>query len=467
MKRSAFLALGMVFACSEAPSKEATSAPSPVLEVPDLVVDVATRRQHISGFGASSAWTAPTLSDELAEQFFSPETGLGLSLLRIQVRPEGNSFELATADLAVSYGARVWASPWSPPGELKTNGSSVGGALRPENYGTWAATLASFAASMQQRGTPLLGISAQNEPDYDAAWDSCVFTPTELADFVADHLIPALDEQAPDVRVVAPESANWNTLGEYGNALLDKPAAVDRLLAVATHDYGGSAFDFARVGMLGHELWMTETSDGNDTTPDTGMNSALAIASKLHVALTQANVSAWHYWWLLPRTDNIPDTNAGLTDPRTQLTKRAYALGHFSRFIRPDFVRVDTTKQLARQVMGSGYLSPDEQTLVVVLVSDKFEPLDQVVRVANMPLTKAELWVTDKDRSLERIDAASLSADASGTGATVHLTLPANSVLTLVLRTADAPLPTGGEGPTPAIPDPDRDASAATTPDAN
>jgi hypothetical protein len=109
--------------------------------------------------------------------------------------------------------------------------------------------------------------------------------------------------------------------------------------------------------------------------------------------------------------------------------------------------------------------------LVVVLVSDKFEPLDQVVRVANMPLTQAELWVTDKDRSLERTDGASLSADASGSGATVHLTLPPNSVLTLVLRTADAHAPTGGEVPTPAVPDPDtdadRDASAATAPDAN
>ncbi|HEY5321408.1 MAG TPA: hypothetical protein VIK58_01200, partial [Caldimonas sp.] len=43
-------------------------------------VDLTLSYQRIDGFGASSAWTANNLSDTLADQFFSPDVGIGLSL---------------------------------------------------------------------------------------------------------------------------------------------------------------------------------------------------------------------------------------------------------------------------------------------------------------------------------------------------------------------------------------------------
>jgi glucuronoarabinoxylan endo-1,4-beta-xylanase len=81
---------------------------------PPVVVDLTTHYQQIDGFGASSAWTAPNLSDAMADQFYSPDTGIGLSLLRIQIKPDGTTAELGTAKKAVARGVKVWASPWSP-----------------------------------------------------------------------------------------------------------------------------------------------------------------------------------------------------------------------------------------------------------------------------------------------------------------------------------------------------------------
>ena len=54
-----------------------------------MVVDAALEHQHIRGFGASSAWHSGGISDAVADQFFSPDSGLGLSLLRMRIAPDG------------------------------------------------------------------------------------------------------------------------------------------------------------------------------------------------------------------------------------------------------------------------------------------------------------------------------------------------------------------------------------------
>src|SRR4051812_42287386 len=119
-------------------------------------VDVTQAYQRIDGFGASSAWTGANISDAMADLFFSTDTGIGLSLLRIQIKPEGNTLELPTAQKAVARGAKVWAAPWSPPGEWKTNGMAKnGGSLLDAHRQDWANRLASFVSSMTSQGVPL------------------------------------------------------------------------------------------------------------------------------------------------------------------------------------------------------------------------------------------------------------------------------------------------------------------------
>ena len=130
-------------------------------------LDLTVSYQRIDGFGASSAWTASNMSDALADQFFSPDTGIGLSLLRVQIKPDGTTAELATAKKAAARGAKVWAAPWSPPADWKDNGTTTNGGLAagraPPGLGEPAGGV---RASMAAQGVPLVAISAQNEPNY-------------------------------------------------------------------------------------------------------------------------------------------------------------------------------------------------------------------------------------------------------------------------------------------------------------
>jgi glucuronoarabinoxylan endo-1,4-beta-xylanase len=141
----------------------------------------------MDGFGASDAWHR-ALTDAQADLYFSPTSGIGLSLLRMGISPEGGTFSnWNNAKLAIARGARVWAAPWSPPANLKTTADLNSGSLRPDAYASWATTLASFASSFNANvGTPLYAISAQNEPDFDTknAYDMCLYGFPEMASFV-------------------------------------------------------------------------------------------------------------------------------------------------------------------------------------------------------------------------------------------------------------------------------------------
>lgn len=392
-----------------------------------ITLDLGTRHQRVRGFGASSAWTAPFMTEERADEFFDAETGIGLSLLRIQIKPDGTSTELETVDLAVERGVDVWAAPWSPPAEWKDNGSTInGGSLLKEHYQDWADSLADFALMMDERGTPLMGISAQNEPDYTAAWDTCRYTPEDLASFVGDYLGPALNDRDVEAQVIAPEAANWNSIARYTAALYEHPEAADYILAYGTHAYAGAPFLVTDIAKAGDELWQTEISDPQQDTPDTGMASALRVAEMMHDDLTIAQVTAWHYWWLHARGD-VDDTNAALSDRDFELTKRAYVMGQYSKFVRPGFRRVSVTVPSGSGLLATAYTSRDESSLVLVFIHEGRDELEQTLQLPNGAHGRAQVWVTDETRSLEKVGEPQIEDDE------LRLVLAEKSVTSVVI----------------------------------
>lgn len=400
-----------------------------------VIVDFASTHQRITGFGASSAWTAPNMSEAIADLFFSEE-GIGLTLLRIQIKPNGESYEVETARLASARGARVWAAPWSPPGEWKTNGESInGGSLLAERYEDWAESLANFAARMKDEGLPLLALSAQNEPDYAADWDTCEWTPDALATFIGDHLGPALAARDLDTPVLAPETANWGTLARYGDAILGHPKARDFVSAVATHSYSGSPFPYEGPTRHGKELWETEVSDpGSADGP--AMDSALRVARLIHEHLTVANANAWHYWWLIPRLDVMVESTSGLLDLNLKMTRRGYALGQYSRFVRPGFVRVSTTDTTRTGTYASAFIDPESRRFAIIAVNERRGEVEQTFEFeGGLPHTVTP-WLTSEAAAIEAQPELELDEDGSLT-----LLMEPRSIVTLVGTLEGAPSP--------------------------
>jgi glucuronoarabinoxylan endo-1,4-beta-xylanase len=292
--------------------------------------------QTMDGFGASDAWHGP-LTGAQADLYFSTSSGIGLSLLRMGINRDGGTFSAwNNAKLAIARGAKVWASPWSPPASLKTTGDLNSGSLRSDAYATWATTLASFVTNFNGNvGTPLYAISAQNEPDFDTKglYDMCLYSFPDMAAFVGrlGAAVAALNLPSPP-RILAPESASWDKLWSYASAINADPTARGYVGIYATHQYGG----VGKYQPLNKPLWETEQSSFEAF--DSSIANALKVGGWINEAIVSGNVTAWHYWWL----NGINDDNEGLIGKKGdfQLTKRLFALGNYSRFVRPGWVRI-------------------------------------------------------------------------------------------------------------------------------
>lgn len=115
------------------------------------------------------------------------------------------------------------------------------------------------------------------------------------------------------------------------------------------------------------------------------MDCALFLAKMIHHDFTVANATAWHFWnaWEPGRSDAETRYNLialkNITDPAIAdytVTKNLWALGHYSRFVRPGMQRIVTERndglsliQQAQDIMLSAFANTN--TLTVVLINYK------------------------------------------------------------------------------------------------
>ena len=365
----------------------AWAGPAAAQQPPTAVVYPSELQQRIDGFGASSAWVTTSMTASDANLTFSTDGGVGLSLLRIRIAPcmvaADNSCmettaETSTAQTAQAMGVRVWATPWTPPAAWKSNDSTQdGGTLLAADEDDWANALVGFVQYMQSEGVNLVGVSAQNEPTQSADYESCTYTADSLADFIGNHMGPAfqdaglLGDGGLPFGIIAPETVSGGSdFAGFSSQILASDA-VDYVGTVATHSYGTPPPYDPAVGQAGKEYWETEVYDQGDlAAPDAGpeagaaaeLASGLWVATTMNSALVTGGVNAWHYWWLY----NYYGNNEGLFNLPGQPTKRLYAMGNYSRFVRPGFYRVTATQLPADNVYVSAFYDPPSSTIVVV-----------------------------------------------------------------------------------------------------
>jgi O-glycosyl hydrolase len=122
---------------------------------------------------------------------------------------------------------------------------------------------------------------------------------------------------------------------------------------------------------------------------DLGMNTALYVARIIHHDLTIAHARSWQWWTAITQVDfkdglvYLDDGSAGKTgrmgghveslmhDGVVRESKLLWTLGNYSRFVRPDMVRVrcDITPQQSPVdgLLASAYTGPDGEAVVVLV----------------------------------------------------------------------------------------------------
>jgi glucuronoarabinoxylan endo-1,4-beta-xylanase len=391
----------------------------------DITINEASLQQQITGFGVSSAWAGSYANSSDPQYLWSTTTGAGLSLLRIRY---GDG--LAIAKAAVQAGVTVWMTPWG----TGTNGAQGGSDTTTEtangcksavpvltNPQDWASKLASYVQTAKSQGVPLYAVSAENEPDSCGINSTTSYSAAQLATWIGTYLGPAM---APlGVKVMGPETQNACGFTSYFSAIQSNTAAWNAVGIFASHEYGcGTLPSESSIASANKEYWETEVDTGTASgdTPGDGIASALLTVTTMHNDLTKANLNAWHYWWL------YCSNNSGcLYDTGTKVwAKRLWAMGNFSRFVRPGWKRVATSGSAPSGVLVSAYINPADSALSIVAINSNTSSKDVSFYISGSAPCSLIPYETSASKNLGQGSAVSVSQSR------VTVTLSAQSVTT-------------------------------------
>jgi len=404
----------------------------------DVVVNLGSLQQKITGFGVSSAWAGNYSDASHADALWSTTTGAGLTLLRIRY---GDG--LAIAKSAASYGVTVWMTPWG----TGTNGASGGPYTTAQtnpngctnnksmpvltNPTGLASALVTWVQNAKTQGVPIYAVSAGNEPDSCGINDTTSYSAAQMATWI-ETLGPAMTDI--NVKVMAPETMNWYGFPSYFTAIQNDANAYKYVSIFAGHRYGLGpdsnnaavvAANKAIAADTSKEYWETEVDTGTasgDSSGD-GITSALLMAKQMHADLTVANLNAWHIWWLYNATGN----GGFLFDTTTKVwSKRLWVLGNYSRFVRPGYRRVSTSGTVPSGVLLTAYTNPADGTVAVVAVNNNTSATPVSIFVSGAAPCTVTPWVTSATDSLASKSPIAVS------NARFTATLDATSVTTFV-----------------------------------
>jgi len=402
------------------------------------------QHQVIDGFGAfwgwRCSWDPNAYSDAAMDLLFSPTVGIGASLVRTRIQDETTSpFACMLANLQ-TFMARVhqrnpavpvWATTWTIPSQWTVNNVLVSGHF--QDYANWLTTYSQTATSL---GINLVGISLCNEPDFGPSGILASDMPT----FVKSFLGPTFAANGVTTPIMLPETSEWGFIGNYATNVLNDAVAQPFVSIITSHDYAFQGYPpYTLAKTTGKKLWETEVSHFSTVPFDPSINDGLAWAQNIHTALTNAEVNAWHYWeYTQDQTSNEND-NAGLiaggiagASPSPpfvlQDTKRVYAMGNFSKFIRPGWIRIGAT--FTSGVLASAYKNPATNDFAIVIInSSGLSPTVSVtLNGINGFSTTIAAWLTSPTSNLANTNVF------SGFGNNFAATVPPTSITTFAAR---------------------------------
>ncbi|MBE7011345.1 MAG: glucosylceramidase [Ruminococcaceae bacterium] len=230
--------------------------------------------QEIKGFGGAFTEAASTTLDKLSadnrkkilELYFDREKGLGYNFGRVHINScdfslgnytcvdEGDetleTFNISRDEKslipmikeAMEYGEiEMFASPWSPPAYMKTNGKmNEGGKLKDEYKELWAEYFVKFIEKYKESGIDITTVSVQNEPKAVQRWDSCIYSAEEERDFVKNYL----GKKMQDIGVkILFWDHNKERVIERAKVMLSDEEAAKYISGLAFHWYSGDHFE--------------------------------------------------------------------------------------------------------------------------------------------------------------------------------------------------------------------------------
>lgn len=360
--------------------------------------------QTIDNIGASGAWWVddlqnftPAVQARVAQLLFSSK-GLDLSSYRYNIGGGGTAVTTparAAQDFLNADGTYDWSKDKggrtflkyaarygvqdligfvnSAPAQWTTNGQSCGGRLKPENESDYAKYIADVTAHFAKQGAKFDYISPFNEPNNN--FGDCGQEGMQVTVDQRDDIVRALGAEQrarhQKTSIIADESSSTVSFSTEVPQWISQPDTAQYVSKLAHHTYNnpndgqlGNVYETAKT--VGKTSWATEIccfgkgGTGWNQEYDPTIDNALLMSRIIYKDFATSHDSAFQWWVALasgygtdPAARNDVGWNDGLVyyDPdyatngnqTLYFTKRYYALGQYSKFVRPGSVAHNVT----------------------------------------------------------------------------------------------------------------------------
>ncbi|MDN3670457.1 glycoside hydrolase [Echinicola jeungdonensis] len=392
------------------------------------------------GAGSAEQGTQSGIGDEWrrAESFMNADGSYDWSKQAGQVWFAQKAKEMGVENLLVF--------PNSPPVHMTKTGKAFGQSgnsnLDQANYDDFGNYLANVIEGLEAKGLDVDYISPVNEPQWDwsdGGQEGTPFWNDEIVGIVRE-LDKALEEKGLEAKIDIAEAGQLNYLYEQGNKQ-GRGNQVEGFFSKGSPNYLG---DLKHMGnaISGHsyfttspfneavktrekvaesimpysglKFWMSEycilgdnAGEINGNGRDLGIDPALYMARVIHNDLTVANASAWH-WWLgvspYDYKDGLVYIDYQKEDGNFYESKMLWALGNYSRFIRPGFQRIAVNiMEETRETPGllvSAYLGPGSHKIIYVLVNSGIKSKEVSLELNGKEIQNKKVYITSKDYDL-------------------------------------------------------------------
>ncbi len=358
--------------------------------------------------------------------------------------------------------------PNSPPVNFTKNGKAYAtngeSNLDPKHFDAFGEYMVQVIRGLRNKGLEVDYISPVNEPQWDwsdAGQEGTPFFNSDIAG-IARSLNKALEEAALSTKIDIAEAAKIDYLykeadkpgrGSQVQAFFD-PASADYIgdlshmgKAISGHSYFTTSpfqkavsqreeLHAAVAAVEGLKYWMSEYcilgdngGEINGNGRDLGIDPALYMAKVIHNDLTIANASAWHWWVAVSPydyKDGLVYIDHQKEDGNYYESKMLWALGNYSKFIRPGFHRMEAStsgsSSQTPDILASAFQDSQSNSSVIVLVNLGIKEASISLDINGELLKNGKIYLTDKEHDLEPV--VWTNSD--------HLKLPARSIATIV-----------------------------------
>ncbi|XP_018563272.1 putative glucosylceramidase 3 [Anoplophora glabripennis] len=397
-------------------------------EESSITVDQDTKYQSIIGFGGAFTDSAginikllpAEAQNNLIESYFG-SSGIEYSLCRVPIggtdfSTRGYSYDDVEGDVTLEHFAlqqddldykipfilqakalrnnniKLFASAWTAPTWMKTNNDWSGiGSLKDEYYQLWADYILRFFEEYDKQNISFWGMTTQNEPidgylpKFFSKINSMGWLPSQMNEWIGENLGPTIRNSAfSDLKIMLHDD-NRITLPVL-LLLLDNEKTMSYADGAAVHWYANLLVPASSLQILNIDKddWFFISSEAcNGYLAGLGLDKSVKKGSwsrgekyiKDILDDLEQGAAGWVDWNMVLDEEGGPTyignyvdspilVNATLQEYYKQ--PMFYVMGHFSKFVVPDSVRLETSVEHLDNVRAMAFLRPDNLIALVV-----------------------------------------------------------------------------------------------------